>query len=48
MAVSIGSTFGKVGALMGNIVVGVFIDELCAIPILVSCLFLISKYLQNC
>uniref|UniRef100_A0A2H8TZZ2 Synaptic vesicle glycoprotein 2A n=1 Tax=Melanaphis sacchari TaxID=742174 RepID=A0A2H8TZZ2_9HEMI len=41
MAVSIGSTFGKVGALMGNVVVGVFIDELCVIPILVSCSFLI-------
>ncbi|CAH1708574.1 synaptic vesicle glycoprotein 2B-like isoform X2 [Aphis gossypii] len=41
MAVSIGSTFGKIGALMGNIVVGVFIDELCVIPILVSCSFLI-------
>ncbi|XP_060861535.1 synaptic vesicle glycoprotein 2B-like isoform X1 [Metopolophium dirhodum] len=41
MAVSIGSTFGKVGALMGNVIVGVFIDELCGIPILVSCSFLI-------
>ncbi|KAE9527698.1 hypothetical protein AGLY_012771 [Aphis glycines] len=41
MAVSIGSTFGKIGALMGNIVVGVFIDELCVIPIFVSCSFLI-------
>ncbi|XP_015370803.1 PREDICTED: synaptic vesicle glycoprotein 2B [Diuraphis noxia] len=41
MAVSIGSTFGKIGALMGNIIVGVFIDALCVIPILVSCSFLI-------
>lgn len=43
MAVSLGSMFGKIGALLGNIVVGVFIDVHCTIPIIVSCSFLISK-----
>ncbi|XP_025423753.1 synaptic vesicle glycoprotein 2C-like isoform X2 [Sipha flava] len=41
MAVSIGSTFGKIGALLGNVVVGVFIDEYCTVPIVVACSFLI-------
>ncbi|XP_060861423.1 synaptic vesicle glycoprotein 2C-like [Metopolophium dirhodum] len=41
VAVSIGSMFGKIGAVIGNIVVGVFIDAHCMVPILVSCSFLI-------
>lgn len=44
MAASIGTMFGKVGALMGNILIGVFIDVHCIVPIFVSCSFLISKY----
>lgn len=44
MAVSIGSMFGKVGGLLGNVIVGVFIDAHCTVPILVSCSFLMSKY----
>lgn len=39
-----GTMFGKVGALMGNILIGVFIDVHCVIPIIVSCSFLISEY----
>jgi len=44
MAASIGTMFGKVGALMGNILIGVFIDVHCIIPIFVASSFLISKY----
>lgn len=44
MAASVGTMFGKVGALMGNILIGVFIDVHCVIPIIVSCSFLISEY----
>lgn len=50
MAVSIGSTFGKIGALLGNVIVGVFIDVHCIVPILVSCSFLLCKcvyYFEN-
>lgn len=39
-----GTMFGKVGALMGNILIGVFIDVHCVIPIIVSCSFLIGEY----
>uniref|UniRef100_A0A2H8TZE7 Synaptic vesicle glycoprotein 2B n=1 Tax=Melanaphis sacchari TaxID=742174 RepID=A0A2H8TZE7_9HEMI len=46
VAVAIGSMFGKVGAVIGNIVVGIFIDAHCMVPILVSCSLLISKYAQ--
>ncbi|XP_022182076.1 synaptic vesicle glycoprotein 2B-like isoform X1 [Myzus persicae] len=41
MAASIGTMFGKIGALVGNILIGVFIDAHCIIPIIVSSLFLI-------
>lgn len=44
MAASVGTMFGKVGALMGNILIGVFIDVHCVIPIIVSCSFLIGEY----
>lgn len=44
MAASVGTMFGKVGALMGNILIGIFIDVYCVIPIIVSCTFLISEY----
>lgn len=44
MAASIGTMFGKVGALMGNILIGVFIDVHCIVPIIVSCSFLICEY----
>lgn len=44
MAASIGTMFGKVGALMGNILIGVFIDAYCIVPIIVSSTFLICKY----
>lgn len=43
MAASIGTMFGKIGALMGNILIGLFIDINCVIPIVVSCSFLISE-----
>ncbi|VVC44488.1 Hypothetical protein CINCED_3A025275 [Cinara cedri] len=45
MAASIGTMFGKVGALMGNILIGVFIDVHCIVPIIVSCSFLIISAL---
>lgn len=45
MAASIGTMFGKVGALMGNILIGLFIDVHCIVPIIVSCSFLISECL---
>ncbi|XP_050540645.1 synaptic vesicle glycoprotein 2B-like isoform X2 [Daktulosphaira vitifoliae] len=41
VAVSIGSMFGKFGGLMGNIMLGMFIDVYCAVPIIISCLLLI-------
>ncbi|XP_050540651.1 synaptic vesicle glycoprotein 2B-like isoform X2 [Daktulosphaira vitifoliae] len=41
MAVSLGGTFGKIGALLGNIVVGIFIDAHCIIPIIIACSFLL-------
>jgi hypothetical protein len=44
MATSIGTMFGKLGALIGNILTGIFIDVNCIVPITFSCLFLISKY----
>lgn len=47
MATSIGTMFGKVGAIMGNILIGFFIDVYCIVPIIVSCSFLISKYKRN-
>jgi len=36
--------FGRIGAVIGNIVVGVFIDAHCMVPILVSFSLLMSKY----
>ncbi|XP_050419693.1 synaptic vesicle glycoprotein 2B-like [Adelges cooleyi] len=45
MAVSIGGTFGKIGALLGNVVVGVYIDAHCLIPIVVSGALLIISAL---
>ena len=44
MATSIGNMFGKTGALLGNILIGIFIDAHCIVPIFVSSSFLISKY----
>lgn len=44
MAASIGTMFGKVGAFMGNILIGVFIDAYCIVPIIVACSFLLCKY----
>ncbi|CAI6350752.1 unnamed protein product [Macrosiphum euphorbiae] len=41
VGLSIGSMFGRIGAVIGNIVVGVFIDAHCMVPILVSCSLLI-------
>lgn len=44
MAASIGTMFGKLGALMGNVLIGFFIDFHCIVPVVVSCSFLISEY----
>lgn len=44
MAASIGTMFGKIGALLGNILIGIFIDAHCIVPIFVSSSFLISEY----
>lgn len=44
MAASIGTMFGKIGALLGNILIGIFIDVHCIVPIFVSSSFLISEY----
>jgi len=44
MAASIGTMFGKIGALLGNILIGIFIDAHCTVPIIVSSLFLISEF----
>ncbi|XP_025423748.1 synaptic vesicle glycoprotein 2C-like isoform X2 [Sipha flava] len=41
LAVAIGSTFGKIGSIVGNVVVGIFIDAYCIVPIVVSCSFLL-------
>ncbi|XP_025413829.1 synaptic vesicle glycoprotein 2A-like isoform X2 [Sipha flava] len=45
MATSIGTMFGKLGALIGNILTGIFIDVNCIVPITFSCLFLIISAL---
>jgi len=44
MAASIGTMFGKIGALLGNILIGICIDAHCIVPIFVSSSFLISEY----
>lgn len=44
MAASIGTMFGKIGALLGNILIGIFIDAHCIVPIFVSSSFLIGEY----
>ncbi|VVC36128.1 Major facilitator superfamily,Major facilitator superfamily domain,Major facilitator, sugar transporter- [Cinara cedri] len=41
MATSMGCMFGKVGGVVGNIIIGLFIDAHCTIPIVSSCSFLI-------